>query len=1189
MLLKVKKTKKLVLILAISILGAAIFLFGNNQSFASENPEDLINNPEQQPQYKQLDSIDIGTGDFQIAGSDDFYQSEIIEAEFNFNAIGFTWEQLVKNQYQIKIKTGSTSDQLSDWIDLTLMEEGRDGVEQYGTDLYFPEEMSLYFQYQIELITGDIIELNGFKAAYLDSTLGENFSTQDYQTQDNSSPYIISRAGWGCNESLMTWTPQYPNPRVINKIIVHHTAGPNNPSNPKATIRGIYQYHAVTWGWGDIGYNFLVDQHGNVYEGRKGGDSVIGAHALSYNGTSGGGDGSSLGISVLGTFSSVTPTSSARTAVEKITAWKAAYHSFNPKSLSLWKSKPTYNMAGHRNYNSTSCPGTAFYNQFSTMRNNAYNYSKNYEPGKATDLKIVSNQPNAIELEWTAPGAYWNYGTASRYQVFCAPFPITESNISNSNVVKVSGSPSPTAPGTIQRFSVEDLSPGAKYYFSMRAKNLSCWADIANNVTGVAKSKVNYLISETPARHDYLTAPGGDRYLWKTYNFDTTAAGTARIELAGYADSNGTGDDDDLKIILDGNDFDWGNNNALDGGSQGGKMRTIIIESDISSGSHTLELWADVTPEIHSLYVEGVDCQEKVFAVYPQEQSESNLNIELWKTYNFDVPSTGDYNIEVQAIIDSHGAGDDDDLKIIIDGDDYGWGGTEGFNGDTDKAREKTVTITKNLTTGSHTLELWADVNPILNVVEIYSTASLQEVSAMPASQLGVSSDLNTSSWRTKQFSCDDGPVKIKIKGYAQSNGSRDDDDLTVALDGINYPWGSNKGLNGNFDNSDSRTIVLNQYLKAGLHTLQVFVDETPNLQDVEIFTTTSTQNYLVEAYPNETSGSSLDVELWKDTDYNFTLSNAGTVRFEVTGSADKNSTDDDDLKLILVKTDSPTGNIDYNWNTNDALNGNSLKSASKKIIVEQFLRPGDYKLQIWGDVTPTLNSVLIQGVDSGGDLFNLSLNELTADLDVSLAKEYYFSATGSTNITINGFASLNQSDDDDLRVILDGQDYDWNTDDALDGVRDNGENYTITFNQNLSAGLHHLQIYADETPMIGSIVVTGTGAALNYRETDSFPNVTAPGGDRYHWSTEDQDITFTNAGVLVVTATADSNGSSDDDDLKIFVDSVDYGWVFNGDSLNGGVKTVYIPLNAGSHSLEFYADVTPTLYSVTAAETYSN
>jgi N-acetylmuramoyl-L-alanine amidase len=117
-----------------------------------------------------------------------------------------------------------------------------------------------------------------------------------------AQPSVIPRSGWSADESLRfdatgkeIWPPAfYP----VQKAIVHHTATQNNDPDPAATIRSIYQYHAVTQGWGDIGYNFLIDEAGRIYEGRYSrpyaagesptgedlnGNGVTAAHTQGYN------------------------------------------------------------------------------------------------------------------------------------------------------------------------------------------------------------------------------------------------------------------------------------------------------------------------------------------------------------------------------------------------------------------------------------------------------------------------------------------------------------------------------------------------------------------------------------------------------------------------------------------------------------------------------------------------------------------------------------------------------------------------------------------------------------------------------------------------------------------------------------------------------------------------------------------
>lgn len=93
-----------------------------------------------------------------------------------------------------------------------------------------------------------------------------------------AKPGIVTRAGWGCDESLRfsggteIWPREY---KICKKIVMHHTATPNGYGDAAAEVRSIYYYHAVTQGWGDIGYHAMVGNDNKIYEGRKGHDRVL--------------------------------------------------------------------------------------------------------------------------------------------------------------------------------------------------------------------------------------------------------------------------------------------------------------------------------------------------------------------------------------------------------------------------------------------------------------------------------------------------------------------------------------------------------------------------------------------------------------------------------------------------------------------------------------------------------------------------------------------------------------------------------------------------------------------------------------------------------------------------------------------------------------------------------------------------
>ena len=112
-----------------------------------------------------------------------------------------------------------------------------------------------------------------------------------------AAPSIVPRLSWGADESIRRGPPSYA--ADVRFAIVHHTAGRNDYTRAEAPaiVKGIQLFHVQGNGWNDIGYNFLVDRFGTIYEGRFGGvdRNVIGAHALGFNTES-------VGIALLGTY-----------------------------------------------------------------------------------------------------------------------------------------------------------------------------------------------------------------------------------------------------------------------------------------------------------------------------------------------------------------------------------------------------------------------------------------------------------------------------------------------------------------------------------------------------------------------------------------------------------------------------------------------------------------------------------------------------------------------------------------------------------------------------------------------------------------------------------------------------------------------------------------------------------------------
>jgi flagellar hook assembly protein FlgD len=184
-----------------------------------------------------------------------------------------------------------------------------------------------------------------------------------------AAPSIITRTQWGADESIVRAAPYYAD--RLRFAVVHHTAGTNSytAAESAAIVRGIQRYHVLANGWNDIGYNFLVDKYGQIFEGRGGGMSknVVGAHAQGFNT-------GSTGVSVLGTYSAVRVSSAARRALIRLLTWRLDVAHVDPLSHLTWTSggNPEYPagtpvrlraISGHRDTGPTSCPGSALYSQ----------------------------------------------------------------------------------------------------------------------------------------------------------------------------------------------------------------------------------------------------------------------------------------------------------------------------------------------------------------------------------------------------------------------------------------------------------------------------------------------------------------------------------------------------------------------------------------------------------------------------------------------------------------------------------------------------------------------------------------------------------------------------------------------------------------------------------------------------------
>jgi hypothetical protein len=190
-------------------------------------------------------------------------------------------------------------------------------------------------------------------------------------------PPIIARSAWAGRRSRPAVVPGYGE---VMMAFVHHTDSLNDYSSAEvpSIIQGIYVYHRYVRGWHDIGYNFVIDLFGRIWEARLGGidQAVVGAQAGGYNLES-------TGVAIIGTFSDVLPSATALTSLTSLLAWKLSLHGVptlghvtvvvDPKDYFYTPFRPGQHVslprvAGHRDGCTTDCPGNDLYYHLPVLR-----------------------------------------------------------------------------------------------------------------------------------------------------------------------------------------------------------------------------------------------------------------------------------------------------------------------------------------------------------------------------------------------------------------------------------------------------------------------------------------------------------------------------------------------------------------------------------------------------------------------------------------------------------------------------------------------------------------------------------------------------------------------------------------------------------------------------------------------------
>ena len=281
-----------------------------------------------------------------------------------FLALSAMWKADVNPKAKLKISVRSSINK-GDWSDWQA--SSLDGDPRTKAGLFFFPPTTKYVQYKVEMQrdqSNSAPTLKEIKFRFISpGATPKSFFSEPHQS-------IVKRDDWYCPDGKSA--PKIKAQNSAHHLIIHHTATNNSFEDFPAMVRCIWNFHAFTNGWSDLGYHYLIDPNGVIYEGKAGGDNSVGTHFSCANtGT--------IGIAMLGNYMDSQPSEKMIESLQTLLAMKCKQLSLDPNGKSFHASTrlnlPT--ISGHREANEstagtvcagTKCPGDYLYEMLPEIR-----------------------------------------------------------------------------------------------------------------------------------------------------------------------------------------------------------------------------------------------------------------------------------------------------------------------------------------------------------------------------------------------------------------------------------------------------------------------------------------------------------------------------------------------------------------------------------------------------------------------------------------------------------------------------------------------------------------------------------------------------------------------------------------------------------------------------------------------------
>ena len=438
---------------------------------------------------------------------------------------GYTTNLNFNNTVYYRIQVNKT---WSDWIAFKKPHSG-DDYDRFVLGEVFIEKAFDNIQFKTDRPTDSQFTFRLFLPDFTKNIkLGKTEKTSMKQAAVGgcAQPAYQGRSDWCPSGNC----PKSSSPSAINPthIVVHHSAGQTNSSDYAAVVRGYWDYHVNTRGWNDIGYNWLVDPNGVIYEGR--GDRVRGAHSPCMNAIS-------TGICYIGDYEENEPATAGLNAIKDFIAWDATDKNIDVTSNSYVGvlNGNIENISGHKDgfdqypdkgCTSTLCPGANLHNKLQSIRNDVANYSCYISSANAPDtplsFSVIRKSTTGVEIKIKS------VATATKYGVY--------KSIDNTTYQKIEESSSTT-------ITINNLVQGQVTYFKVEAINND----------GVSDKSTPLAVIPSQYSSDILIVDGVERRLFDAitqYDYPLSQMDRTFSSATNDAVQDGTVNLNDFKFII---------------------------------------------------------------------------------------------------------------------------------------------------------------------------------------------------------------------------------------------------------------------------------------------------------------------------------------------------------------------------------------------------------------------------------------------------------------------------------------------------------------------------------------------------------------------------------------------------------------------------------------------------------------